>query len=194
MIRSLFQLSNAINKHITSLPKKSDFKLKDVAPILNSYDGNDWYDYKIKNSYKSHFDINNFSTVPVIFDELKIEGFDDYDDLYGMYIFIWNPYCHTSIQSQPDGDCLMKILDGSIIEQKFANCDAFSIIKQLKPGDISFNSEDHGLQRIHNNKLQYAYSLNLYSPNIYLNKINKMKNEGTLLPPSKITHCGFSNV
>ena len=110
-----------------------------------------------------------------------------------MYIFIWNPYCHTSIQAQPDGDCLMKILDGNIIEQKFANCDAFSIINQLKPGDISFNSEDHGLQRIHNNKLQYAYSLNLYTPNIYLDKIKKMKTESNLLPPSKITHCGFSN-
>jgi hypothetical protein len=189
MIRSLFNLSNAINKHITNLPKKTDFNLKDVKPILEKYDGNDWYDYKIKNSYKSFFDINNYSTIPVVFDQLKIDDYDDYDDLYGMYIFVWNPYCHTSIQSHPEGDCLMKILDGNIIEQKFINCDSFSTVKNLKPGDISFNSEEYGLQRICNNNLNYAYSLNLYTPNILSTKYKEMCMTKKI---NKLNLCGFA--
>ena len=59
MIRSLYNLTKAINIHIDNvpLPAKNNFNLKDIMPILKNYAGNDWYDYKIKNSlYSKNYD------------------------------------------------------------------------------------------------------------------------------------------
>jgi hypothetical protein len=194
MIRSLYALKNAINTHILNLPNKAEFKLKDVSPILNNYNGNDWYDYKLKKTdIGVYSDVNNYTRIPIVFDSLKNQ---ELDEIYGMYLLLWRPYCHTSIHSEPDNDCLMKILDGNVIEKKFANSDSFSIVTKLTPGDMSYINQYNGFHRIINNNLNYAYSINLYAPNIkpHYTTDNKKNKEiinlpAVILPKSKINHC-----
>ena len=50
MIRSLFNLTQKINSHITNLQPTKEFDLREVKPYLEKYIGNDWYDYKVKHS------------------------------------------------------------------------------------------------------------------------------------------------
>jgi hypothetical protein len=77
---------------------------------------------------------------------------------------VWNPYCHTSIYSHPEGACLMKVLEGSIIEQTFANAECFGNEKVLLTNDINFTTDNTGIRRFINNNFAYSYSLHIYSP------------------------------
>ncbi len=162
MIRSLYNLTQKINSHITNMPSKKDFDLRSVSPILNQYGGNDWYDYKIKNSpLKTTECMNNYMKIPIVFNDLSN---DELEDIYGMYLVVWNPFCETSIHNHPEGGCLMKVLDGKITQYKFRNSETMTEQENLKIGDISFINDNIGLHRICNDTMKYAYSLHLYSP------------------------------
>jgi hypothetical protein len=163
MIRSLYNLTKAINIHIDTIPIKTDFNLQEVTPILKNYIGTDWYDYKIKNSMfsKPYENSNHFQRIPVYFRELDNIK---YSKLYDMYILVWNPYCHTQIHTHPEGVCLMKILEGSITQHRFVNAESFGTEQIFIPNDINFNSDNQGVYRFINNNLGYTYSLHIYSP------------------------------
>lgn len=171
MIRSLFNLTQKINSHITNLPPTKEFDLRNVKPYLEKYKGNDWYDYKLKHSPLPTTEcIDNYMKIPIIFKELENEKFKN---LYGMYLVVWNPFCETSIHNHPEGGCLMKILEGQIIQHKFSNNEMLKCSDDLKCGDISYINDNIGLHRILNNKMKYAYSLHLYSPALEEYKIKK---------------------
>ena len=166
MIRSLYNLTRTINTHIDTIPIKKDFNLREITPILKRYNGTDWYDYKIKNSMfsKTYNDSSQFQRIPIYFkdlDNLK------YSSLYDMYLLVWNPYCHTSIHSHPEGACIMKILEGSIIEHTFVNAECFGNEKIFLQNDINFTTDNMGIHRFINNNMGYAYSLHIYSPALY---------------------------
>jgi hypothetical protein len=109
MIRSLFNLTQRINTHITSIHPKKEFDLQEVKTLLDKYNGHDWYEYKIKNSSPGFAEcVNNYMKIPIVFKELQTNLFPK--DIYGMYLVVWNPYCETSIHNHPEGGCLMKIL------------------------------------------------------------------------------------
>ncbi len=163
MIRSLYNLTTQINNHINKLTNLRDFKLKDITPIVNNYISNDWEEYKNKNPVKNLSFSNNYSRIPIMFDNLE-EG---KKDLYDMFLIKWEPHCHTSIHNHPDGDCIMKILEGKIIEQRFQNNDTCNEIKKLNINAISFMSDSLGLHRIINDNDTYSYSLHIYSPPLY---------------------------
>jgi hypothetical protein len=160
MIRSLFNLNYKINKHISNLHPQEKFKLLDVKPILEQYKGEDWMDFKKDISLDSNY---NYKRVPIVFEEFNQNR---YDRLFGMYLIAWNPFCHTSVHNHPEGGCLMKILNGNIIEQRFMNAESFSIIDSLSKGDVSYIHDDIGLHRILNENNNTSYSLNIYSPNL----------------------------
>ena len=176
MIRSLFNLSRAINTHIDRIPSTKDFNLYDVKPIIKSYIGTDWYDYKIKNSMfsKPYQDSNQFQRIPIYFKELDNIK---YTALYDMYLLVWNPYCHTSIHSHPEGACVMKILEGSIIEHTFVNAECFGSEKLFLPNDINFTNDNMGIRRFINNNFGYSYSLHIYSPALYDTTFENKKNK-----------------
>jgi hypothetical protein len=166
MIRSLYNLTTKINSHIDKLSNIRDFKLQDIKPLVNNYASNDWEEYKNKNPVKKLSFSNNYSRIPIIFDDLE-EG---KKDLYDMFLIKWEPYCHTSIHNHPDGDCIMKLLEGHIIEQRFQNSETCNEIKTLNTSDISFMSDSLGLHRIINDNNTHSYSLHIYSPPIYYNE------------------------
>jgi hypothetical protein len=178
MIRSLYNLTRAINTHIDRVPSKKDFNLCDIKPIIKNYNGTDWYDYKIKNSMfsKPYNNSNQFQRIPIYFKDLDNIK---YAELYDMYLLVWNPYCHTSIHTHPEGACVMKILEGSIIEHTFVNAECFGTEKLLFPNDINFTTDNMGIRRFINNNFGYSYSLHIYSPALYdttFEKNKKIKN------------------
>lgn len=171
MIRSLFNLTQKINSHILNLHPKKEFDLREVKPYLEKYTGNDWYDYKVKHSPLPTTEcINNYMKIPIVFNELENQKLKD---LYGMYLVVWNPFCETSIHNHPEGGCLMKVLDGKIIQHKFSNNEMLKCADNLNCGDISYINDNIGLHRIVNNTMKYAYSLHLYSPALDEYKIKK---------------------
>jgi hypothetical protein len=178
MIRSLYNLTRAINTHIDKIPVKQEFNIVSVKPILENYIGNDWYDYKIKNSMfsKPYYNSNQFQRIPIYFKEL-----DDikYNTLYDMYLLVWNPYCHTSIHTDPEGDCLIKILEGSITKHTFVNAESFGYEKLYLKNEVNYNSDKQGIHRFINYNFGYAYSLHIYSPalcdfNYYNKKVKRL--------------------
>ncbi len=163
MIRSLYNLTTRINSHIEKLTHIRDFKLQDITPLVNNYLSNDWEEYKNKNPVKNLSFSNNYSRIPIMFDNLE----QGKKDLYDMFLIRWDPHCHTSIHNHPHGDCIMNILNGYIIEQRFQNSETCNEIKKLYEGDVSFMSDSLGLHRIINDNETHSYSLHIYSPPIY---------------------------
>jgi hypothetical protein len=180
MIRSLFNLNYKINKHILNLHPHEKFQLINVKPILDKYKGDDWMDLKNKNLWDSNM---NYRRIPIVFEEFNL---NKYDTIFGMYLIAWNPFCHTSVHNHPEGGCLMKILDGTVKEQRFMNAESFSIVESLNKGDISYIHDDIGLHRILNENNNTSYSLNIYSPNMHNDTIN--------YKPSKVIQCGMRRV
>ncbi len=180
MIRSLFNLNYKINKHISNIHPKDKFKLINIKPILDQYSGDDWVDFKTIQPLNSDI---NYRRIPIVFEEFNQ---NKYDNIFGMYLIVWNPFCHTSVHNHPEGGCLMKILDGNIKEQRFMNAESFSIVNTLNKDDVSYIHDDIGLHRILNENNSTSYSLNIYSPNL--------NEETTNYKHSKVTHCGLRRV
>ena len=161
-IRSLFNLTKQINNHIINLPPRKKFNLLDIKPILKAYQGNDWDNYiynnnKLNKIYLSNF--NNYLKIPIKFNELS--NYNKYE--YEMFLLVWYPQSYTALHSHTENGCLMKILDGNIIEQRISNQGTFPQKNELYKNDISYIHNVEGLHRIINNNFKYAYSLHIYS-------------------------------
>jgi hypothetical protein len=161
-IRSLFNLTKQINNHIINLPPKEKFNLLDIKPILKAYQGNDWDNYiynnnKLNKIYLSNF--NNYLKIPIKFNELS--NYNKYE--YEMFLLVWYPQSYTALHSHTENGCLMKILDGNILEQRISNQGTFPQKNELYKNDISYIHNIEGLHRIINNNFKYAYSLHIYS-------------------------------
>ena len=180
MIRSLFNLNYKINKHINGLHPQNKFQLINLKPILEQYSGDDWMDLKKIKPLNSDI---NYHRIPIIFEEFNQ---NKNNTIFGMYLIAWNSFCHTSVHNHPEGGCLMKILDGSIKEQRFMNAESFSIINTLNKDDVSYIHDDIGLHRILNENNTTSYSLNIYSPNL-TEESNNYKH-------SKVTHCSTRQI
>ena len=175
-IRSLFNLTKKINSHILNLPPKKNFDLLDIKPILYKYSGNDWnnyvnrnnnyntnYNINVNNRYKLNFvsptNFNNHLKIPIKFNELLNYNLHDYQ----MFLLVWHPYSYTALHNHKENGCLMKILEGNIIEQKVSNEGKYPQTQELFKNDISYIHNTHGLHRIINNNSNYSYSLHIYS-------------------------------
>ncbi len=159
MIRSLYNLTRAINSHISHIPPSQEFKLSGIKNILESYSGNDWYDYKIKNSINSSF-YEEFQRIPIYFKDLDNCKYDTYD----MYLVLWRPFAQSTIKSHPEGGQLIKVLEGQLCSFHFINPDNYPTTKLLSADDIIYTDDHNGLHRFANNNFKYTYSLHIYSP------------------------------
>ena len=190
-IRSLFNLTKKINSHILNLPPKKNFDLLDIKPILYKYSGNDWNNYinrnnnynlnnDVNNRYKLNFvsptNFNNHLKIPIKFNELSNYNVYEYKkdtfsnvlcqfgtEQYEMFLLVWHPYSYTALHNHKENGCLMKILEGNIIEQKISNEGKYPQTQELFKNDISYIHNTHGLHRIINNNSNYSYSLHIYS-------------------------------
>lgn len=108
------------------------------------------------------------------FSDCKLFGFEQFfhfndDDYYSSTLFrtekfeirllCWKPFQETPIHGHPQNGCLMRILEGELVEKKIDNTETETTYKK---GDVSFitSPESHILR----NTKQDSVSLHIYSP------------------------------
>ena len=81
-------------------------------------------------------------------------------DKFEIRLLCWKPFQETPKHPHPENGCLMKILEGELIEEKFENDKTITTV--YKKGDVGYitASEIHILKNSDNNSV----SLHIYSP------------------------------
>ena len=137
-------------------------KLRDLKFLIQQYDGSDLLKF-VQFS-------NSGYTRNVVFQ----------NDLIDVVVISWNEHQCCKIHDHPDNGCLMKIMDGKLIENVYTrsiqnneiNNGSFDDLKLcntniLLKNDISFIQGKNGLHRITNEQNAKTISLHIYSPPKY---------------------------
>jgi len=124
--------------------------LQDLDKILHNYSGDDWKKYIMK-------DYTNY------YKNLVYKN-DDFE----IFIITWHANAQTKIHDHPDKGCLVKVLEGSLIENEYyydKENDIVNLIKIniLHKNDISFKVNNEVLHRISNKTNNICVSLHVYS-------------------------------
>lgn len=130
-------------------------KNKNVLKCFNSiknYDSNDWM------INKKYFINNNYT------DYSKHVLFRN--NIFELILIKWDKGCATTIHKHPHNGCLMKVLEGNIIEERYFDEEKYEL-NNLKKDDIGFMHNILGDHKIY--ALEESYSLHLYSPPNYYN-------------------------
>jgi cysteine dioxygenase len=124
--------------------------LKNTTDILQSYNGIDWYKHVTltdSESYKKiQLFINNYIEIVLI---------------------VWNPNSGSKIHDHPTNGCILKIMEGSLIENIYVNQNnqlKFIETKQLNTNQISYQIGNKYLHNIDNLSDKHVCSLHVYSP------------------------------
>jgi quercetin dioxygenase-like cupin family protein len=90
-------------------------------------------------------------------------------DKFEIRLLCWKPFQETAKHPHPQNGCLMKILEGKLMEEKYVSNTAIKTI--YKKGEVSFvsASELHVLK----NSAKDSISLHIYSPGGFYNFINQ---------------------
>ncbi len=123
-------------------------------------------------------DSKEFSTLEIFRDEFlnsQLQGFDQFiqfkadkhysttlyrTDKFEIRLLCWKPLQETPRHPHPENGCLMKILEGKLVEEKF---DGNRVVKKnYSKGDVSYTkpNESHILK----NSDKDSVSLHIYSP------------------------------
>ena len=128
--------------------------------ILNYFHQNE----NLSNLNKSHLNdiklsidskINNFIDTYV---KIPIKVNDKFD----IYILIWNK-CITKIHNHAKNGCIMKVLKGSLLENRFDEKLKKISSNKIDENSISYIDDSLGYHNIQNNK-ELCVSLHIYSP------------------------------
>jgi cysteine dioxygenase len=142
MVKNIKELFIKINKNFNK-----NYGLKKLIPIINDYNGNDWKKYV-------NFEENKYFRNS-IFKNDNIE----------IVIISWNNSQYSGFHNHPEYGCILKVLDGEIIEQTTINNIYHNNI--LKKNSIGFQQGKFGIHNIIN-KNNKSVSLHVYSPPINL--------------------------
>lgn len=93
------------------------------------------------------------------------------DDQIEMVLIIWPGNYQTGIHSHPEGGCISKCLENTLIENRYdtENVNLIDSKKQQK-NSISYIDNKLYYHKIINNTSEVAYSIHIYSPPNYYNK------------------------
>lgn len=129
-----------MNSLINNINNIAPFKnIKYIYPFIKKYKYNDWENYKLKTNYYKKNTI--------------------YQNKYFEIVVIsWAKNTITPIHSHPENGCILKVLEGKLIENFYDN---EIIITQLNKDNISCRNggEIHTITA-----LEDSYSLHIYSP------------------------------
>ena len=113
--------------------------------ILSSYNSTDWKQYISfdKQDYKKNlvYRDNNFE----------------------MFVVCWLPNQETKIHNHPEGGCLLKILEGNIIEELYDKNFVLQENNNLVMSDVRYIDDSIGIHKMKNNE-ENTISLHIYSP------------------------------
>jgi len=126
-------------------------KLKDLGPLLSSYDGDDWKQYEKYNA--DHYARN----LVKINDQLE------------MLILCWEVHQGCPVHDHPVNGCLVRILKGEVTETvyKLSGKPEFLSSSILPTGGIAFKEGNAILHEIFNHSDKRAASIHIYSPPNY---------------------------
>ncbi len=129
---------------------KEDCKsIECVKEVLEKYDGDDWQQF-------ANLD-KNFHCKTVV----------AMTDCFDVYVIGWNKGQASQIHDHAEKGCVMKVLKGKLIEERYSKKLEFVSKKKLKKGHIGYISNQYGYHSIKNNSNQPAFSLHVYSPPQY---------------------------
>lgn len=121
-------------------------KLVHLKYYLESYSGNEWIN-------KISFDKNKKYTRNLLY----------CNNRYEIYVLCWNENISSNIHNHPKNGCLMKIMDGDLINEVYNKKLDIISNENLKKGDVSYIDDDIGYHKIINKNMK-SISLHIYSP------------------------------
>lgn len=91
-------------------------------------------------------------------------------EIFEIRLLCWKPFQQTPKHPHPQNGCLIKIIEGKLIEEKFINSDKIEAV--YKKGDVSYINalEFHVLK---NSDLD-SISLHIYAPSGFYDAVNKL--------------------
>jgi cysteine dioxygenase len=138
---------------ISFIKNKPILHLKTLTPILNSYQCKDWVNYEF-------YDIDKYKKNLVY----RNEDFE-------IFVVCWSQKQGTVIHDHADNGCILKVLQGELIEYKY---DPKSLkLKEsynLPTGSVSYIDNNCSYHKIINNSSINTVSLHIYSPPNYQGK------------------------
>lgn len=147
MIYNLYDLFLNINKQL-----KKEKKLEELAYLLKEYNGKDWEDYIEYNNKKYN----------------KKVAFKN--DLFEIVVISWDTNQSSPIHDHASNGCLLKILKGKLLEERYENIYKIKKKTILKKNNISYIEGTEILHKIINNT-EKSVSLHIYSPADYIANI-----------------------
>lgn len=139
---------------ITRLNNNSNKNIKNCFNDLKNYNGIDW------KLYKSNF--TNTQTIDyykkIIYQNKNFE----------LILIKWDKDSKTKIHKHPKNGCIMKVLDGKLIEKRF-NKDNICKESKLEINSIGYIDDNIGTHQII--ALEESYSIHLYSPPGFYNTL-----------------------
>ena len=137
-INNLSELGNEITNSLTNN------RLINLDHIVKQYNGNDWYDYiHVKDPYYKELVYRN--------------------NLIDIFVITWSANESSKIHSHPENGCLMKILYGSLTEEKYDDDLRLIQTNLFNLNSVSYIEGNKILHKIINqNKI--SVSLHIYSP------------------------------
>ena len=115
--------------------------------IIKNYNFNNW------NKYKSNFKLNNKT------DYYKHSIFSN--DIFEIILIKWDKGVKTSLHLHPNNGCILKVLEGKIVEDKYFDKEKYKS-SILEKNEMGFMHDILGAHQIH--ALEDSYSIHLYSP------------------------------
>jgi len=178
------------------LNKPKPFNIETLLQIIETYNNNDWLNYKyLLNIYLIKFNrFTNQNTTKFNYykdyyiekrqkDYYKIKlPYTDETDLFDMYLIKWHPYAETPIHPHPKMGCILKVLEGNLVETRLLTNEPIGQIIKADEGSINYIDNNIGIHSIKNGS-HPSYSLHIYGKNIVSYKdvnnfnINNLKTE-----------------
>ena len=182
MYRSLKCLQIALDMYIKSTRRYTPNFLRGADRVLASYAGYDWEKFKNEKPI-TNSKVGDYDRIPI----MKTEN-------YSIFLIRWFPYSCTTIHRHTTAGCVYKIMEGSILEQRFKatvddlNYSKPSKLKYLPIRELKTNMtqyiDTNEYHRIFKNLLydseplsmKNSYSLHVYEntgSKYFLNRNNK---------------------
>ena len=127
-------------------------KIINCVDDMKNYQGTDWEKYK-------SFSIENNKNLKNYFKNIIYRS-----DIYELILIKWEKGAETSIHNHPKHGCVMKLLEGNIIEERYDNNIKYKSTN-MKNNSVGYMHDDLGSHKII--ALEESYSLHLYSPPKY---------------------------
>jgi len=160
---------NTLDDLIKEIKKNMDTgnELQNLKYIMNEYKNNDWIEYlsttqlRQQSSREKQYLCKN-NDRKIIYQ----------DDMIDVVLILWEPNKESGIHDHPKNGCLLKILDGELIEELYSKEKHIKHIetKEWIKNDCSYIEGDDILHSIKNENKKASISLHIYSPPNYKTK------------------------